>query len=241
MLRKQTENLNEQVWQYSLKEIKLENDSKELLLEKEEQNKLLNEKTLELKKLEENLKTNHENSKKSILENFETKQTEIKEKYLKEISELSKDLQTYTINCEKLKFENQKFHEKNEEISNLIIVKENEFNQMLKNKNTEKESLMKMLYEVNDEMILLENKFNHVNSELNENNGLIINELNEKSERLKHLEEESINLKELLQNLQHNYNNVLSVLKEKEDLYEQLNNQHTVSLYLLKGSSKGIY
>ena len=230
LLRKQIEKLNDQVYQYSLKEIKFENDTKEFLQEKENQIKYFNQRTLELNNLEENLKEKYEKYEKNTKENYISKQTEIKDEYMKEISELSKEIQVFTINCEKLKLENQKLNEKNEEISNLITVKENEFKQMISNKNLEKENLMKMLFEVNEEMILLENKFNSVNSELNENNSLLLNELNIKSETVKKTEEEFIKMKEFIDNLQHNYNSVSLKLKKKEGMYDQLKNQHIVRL-----------
>jgi hypothetical protein len=227
-LKQQIEKLNDQLYQYSLKEIRLENESKELLMEKENHRRIFEEKSQELKSQEENLITSYEKLEKTLKESFEKKQNEIKEEYMKEVTELSKEVQMYTIKYEKMKLENQKLQEKNEEISNLIVVKENEFNEMLEKKNSEKENLMKMLYEVNDEMVLLENKFNTINSELNDNNSMLSNELKVKTERLKVLEEDNVNMKELLDSLQHNYNNISSQLKQKESLFEELKNQHIV-------------
>ena len=147
---------------------------------------------------------------------------------MNEMTELSQEIQRYNINNEKLKFENEKLIERIDEISKLITDKENEFTLMLNNKNIEKDNLMKILYEVNDEMILLENKFNHVNSDLNENNIYLSNELNLKNERLIQIDEENKQMKELIDELQYNHNNGDNQLKEKEELFDELKNQHIV-------------
>ena len=73
-LKQQIEKLNDQLYQYSLKEIRLENESKELIMEKENHKRIFEEKSQELKNQEENLKANYEKLEKSLKESFEKKQ-----------------------------------------------------------------------------------------------------------------------------------------------------------------------
>lgn len=228
LLKKQVEKLNDQIYQFSLKDLKYETEYKELQTEKEKIRRKLDEKLQEFSKLEESTKLKYEQMEKQIKESFQNKHSDIKEEYLKEMTDLQKQIQMSTIKYEKLMLENQDLKDKIEEISNLIMSKESEFNLMLSNKNTEKEGLMKMLYEVNEEMIVLENKFNNINAELGENNALLANELTVKNQRLTQFEEENLELKEALQNLQVNHKTVTDQLKQKEELFEQLKNQHIV-------------
>ena len=227
-LNQAIEDLGSKLNDYSQRDVEKDNVIQELKNSRNSNDKIFEGTKYELLKKEEKLRIKFEEKEKELKQKLKEKEEKLKEDFLTDIKNLTKKIDEIKNEKDKLKFENIDIraviddyendkHEREIEFKRINLLRENDF-----------EKLQKKDQEMHSEIEELESKLaekaNDFNSKIRnseQNEGKFICQLNSKDKKIKQLEDEIENLKNLVIDLQ-------NVFRENELNAE--NKQKSVSL-----------
>ena len=162
-----------------------------------------------------------------------TRQEELKNDFNQDLSILNKNLEHIKLDNEKLRFELKNFKTNYDDIETLIHNKEIEFHRIVEHKDTEYNSLLNTLREVQHGMQDLEVNFNSKIAEFvnkiknfEENEIKLINKLKNNEKILNETENEFKNYKQIFENCQKTLIELNHQIKLKDEIIEKLKSQY---------------
>lgn len=230
-LKKFVNELKEKIRESSEKEKSTQLKLNELLAFKSNCESTMDEQKLNLVQKEDRYRAKFEEKERQIVQKHKEREESLKAEYIKEISQIYNDIETYRIENEKLKIELKNVNKKVDESDNIIHDKEGEFKRITDSKDKEYEKLQRTLKELQREIHDLELKYNDKTQEFankyknfDEIENKLYNISQNKDRKIKESDDEMNNLKNFIFDIQANIKEHEIRSENKDKMIEQLKN-----------------